>query len=79
MGKGDLKCSKFKKNNEKAEKYYTNEAINYKHRSPNKWRGNRKTTWKRIQNNGSKDYQKFWKQNGENVRINLKRPRRIIK
>ena len=25
-----------KKNNEKAEKYYTNEGTNYKHRSPNK-------------------------------------------
>ena len=37
MGKGD-----FKKNNEKAEKYYTNEGTNYKHRSSNKWRGNSK-------------------------------------
>ena len=26
-------------------------------RSPNKWRGNRQTTWKRIQNNDNKDYQ----------------------
>ena len=25
-----------------------------KHRSPNKWRGNRQTTWKRIQNDDSK-------------------------
>ena len=33
--------------------------------SPNSWRGNRKTTWKRIQNNDSKDDQKPWKQNGE--------------
>ena len=28
------------------------------------------TTWKRIQNNDSKDDQKPWKQNVENVRIN---------
>ena len=27
---------------------------------------NRQTTWKRIQNNDSKDDQKPWKQNGEN-------------
>ena len=26
-----------------------------KNTSPNKWRGNRQTTWKRIQNNDSKD------------------------
>ena len=32
--------------------------------------GNRQTTWKRIQNNGSKDDQKPWKQNGENARVN---------
>ena len=49
-------------------KYYTNEEINKKHRSPNKWRGNRQTTWKRIQNNDSKDDQKPWKQNAENTR-----------
>ena len=41
-----------------------------KHRSPNKWRGNRQTTWKRIQNNDSKDDQKPWKQNGGNATIN---------
>ena len=35
-----------------------NEATNKKHRSPNKWRGNRQTTRKRIQNNDSKDDQK---------------------
>ena len=46
-------------------------------KSPNKWRGNRQTTWKIIQNNDSKDDQKPWKQNGENVRINWQRPRRI--
>ena len=34
--------------------------------SPNKWRGNRQTAWKRIQNDDSKDDQKPWKQNGEN-------------
>ena len=33
--------------------------------SPNKWRGNRKITWKGIQNNDSKDDQKPWKQNGK--------------
>ena len=33
MGKGDLKHNKLKKNNEKAEKYYTNEGTNWKHRS----------------------------------------------
>ena len=32
--------------------------------------GNRQTTWKRIQNNNSKNDQKPWKQNGENARIN---------
>ena len=36
-------------------------------RSPNKWRENRQTLWKRIQNNDSKDGQKPWKQN-ENSR-----------
>ena len=29
-----------------------------RNRSPNKWRGNRQTTWKRIQNNDSKDDKK---------------------
>ena len=53
------------KKNEKAEKYYTNEGINWKHRSPNKWRGNTQTTYKTIQNNDSKNDQKPWKQNGE--------------
>ena len=43
---------------EKAEKYYTNEGTSQKHRSPNKLRGNRQTTLKRIQNNDSKDGQK---------------------
>ena len=38
--------------------------------SLNKWRGNRQTTWKWIQNNDSKDDQKSWKENGENARIN---------
>ena len=37
----------------------------------------RQTTWKRIQNNDSKDDQKPWKQKGVNARINFKRPRRI--
>ena len=57
-------------NNEKAEKYHTNEGTNYKHRSPNKWRRSRQTTWKKIQNNDSKDDQKPLKQNGENAGIN---------
>ena len=43
-----------------------------KHQSPNKWRGNKQITWKRIQNNDSKDDQKPWKQNEENARINYK-------
>ena len=38
--------------------------------SPNKRRGNRQTTWKRIQNNDTKDDQKPWEQNGENEIIN---------
>ena len=54
----------FKKKN--AEKYHTKERKNQKQRSSNKWRGNRETTWKRIQNNDTKDDQKPWKQNGEN-------------
>ena len=33
--------------------------------SPNKWRGNRQTTWKRIQNNDSKDDWKPQKYNRE--------------
>ena len=35
------------------------------------------TTRKRIQKNDSKDDHNLWKQNGENARINLQRPRRI--
>ena len=59
-------------------------------RKMDKWAGrendwnNCNRTWyenlnneKRIQNNDSKNDQKPWKQNGENARINLKRPRRI--
>ena len=64
LGKGDLQ-HKFKKIM-KRQKYHINEGTHYKHRSPNKWRGNRQTTWKRIQNNDSKDDQKTWKQNVEN-------------
>ena len=30
---------------------------NWKHWNPNKWRGNRQTTWKIIQNHDSKDDQ----------------------
>ena len=41
-----------------------------KKKSPNKWRGDRQTTWKGIQNNDSKDDQKSWKQNREDARIN---------
>ena len=38
LGKGDRKHKKLKNNNnnEKAEKYYTSEGTNQKHRSPNK-------------------------------------------
>ena len=43
--------------NEKTEKCCTNKGENQKHRSPNKQQGNRKITWKRIQNNDSKDDQ----------------------
>ena len=35
-----------------------NEGTNQKHRSPNKWRGNRQTIRKIIQNNDSKDDEK---------------------
>ena len=48
------KKRKKERKKEKAEKYYRNEGTNQKHRSPNKWRGNRQTNWKRIQNNDSK-------------------------
>ena len=41
-----------------------------RNRSPNKLRGNRQITQKRIQKNDSKDDQKPRKQNGENARIN---------
>ena len=34
-----------------------NEQTRNTNRSPNKWRGNRQTPWKRIQNNDSKDDQ----------------------
>ena len=56
------------KNDEKTEKYSTNERIMYKHTRPNKWRWNKQSTWKRIQNNDSKDASKTWKYNGENAR-----------
>ena len=55
----------------KAEKYYKNEGTNYKHRRPNKWRGNRHTTRKRIQSNASKDDEKSWKQNGRKCKNQL--------
>ena len=61
----------------KRQKYWTNEGTNQKHTSPNKWRENKQTTWKRIQNNDSKDDIKPWKQNGGNARINQQRTRRI--
>ena len=52
LGKGDLKHSILKNNNNgNTEKYYIKKRINQKHRSPNKWRGNRQNTWKKIQNN----------------------------
>jgi len=37
----------------------------------NQWRGNRQTTWKRMCYNDSKDDQKSWKQNGENVQESI--------
>ena len=55
-----------------------------KHRSPNKWRGNRQTTWKRIlimivemiveiiSNNDSRDDQKPWKQKEKTQESNNK-------
>ena len=63
LGEGDLKHSKLKKKkeNEKVEKYYKHEGTNQKHRSPNKRRGTRQTTWKRIQNNDSKNDKKTLK------------------
>ena len=88
LGKGDLKHNKFKKSNEKSEKYSTNERVKkkkkQKHRSQNKWTGNRQTTWKKKnQNNDSKDYQTPWKQNRqmqesikkdlEELKINIQR------
>ena len=58
--KETLNTISFKKNtdNKKAEKYYTNEEINKKHRSPNKREENMKATWEIIQNNDSKDNKK---------------------
>ena len=63
-----------KKNNEKAEKYYTNEGTNQKHRSPNKLRGNRKITKKRIQNDDSKDDQNLENRMDKMYLISLKCP-----
>ena len=72
VGKGDLKHNNFKK---KKRKRKCREILHewrskLETQNPNKWRGNRKITWKRIQNDDSKDDQKPWKQNGENARIN---------
>ena len=39
--------------------------------SLNKWRGNRQTTWKSMCYKNSKDDQKSWKQNGENVQESI--------
>ena len=50
---------KKKKKQEHTEKYSTNER--QKLIRPNKQRGNKQSTWKRIQNNDSKNVPKTWK------------------
>ena len=41
--------------NEMTKKYVTDEWARWKPTRPNKWRGNRQPTWKRVQSNDSKD------------------------
>ena len=69
LGKGDLKHNKLQKIM-KRQRNTTQMKEQTRNRSTNQWRGNMQTTWKRIQNNDSKDDQNPWKQKGENVRIN---------
>ena len=54
----------------KTEKYCTNEGTNQRHRSPNKLRGNREITKKRIQNDDSKDDQNLENKIEKKTRIN---------
>ena len=70
VGKGDLKHNNLKKKmkTQRNTAWMKEQTINTE--VQNKWRGNRKITWKRIQNDDSKDDQKPWKQNRENARIN---------
>ena len=49
------------KQNEKTEKNTADEQARQKLTRPNKWRGNKQSTWKIIQNNDSKDDPKSWK------------------
>ena len=49
------------KQNEKTEKHTADEGARQKPTRPNKWRGNRQSTWKRTQNNDSKYDPKSWK------------------
>ena len=52
------------KQNEKTEKYSAGKGTWLMPTKPNKRGGDRESTWKRIQNNDSKDDPKSWKQNG---------------
>ena len=70
LGKGDLKHNTLKKKI-KGREILHKWRDKLETQKSNKWRGNRQTTWKRIQNNNSKDDQKPWKQNGENARNQL--------
>ena len=54
-GKGDLKENKFKKNYMKMQRNTTQMKEQTRNTKCNTWRGNRQTTWKRIQNNDSKE------------------------
>ena len=49
------------KQNEKTENHTADGGARQKPTRPNKWRENRQSTWKRIQNNDSKDDPKSWK------------------
>ena len=48
------------KQNEKTEKHTADENVRQKRTRPNKWSGNKQSTWKRIQNYDSKDDPKSW-------------------
>ena len=68
MRKGDLKWSRL--GGEKWESREIQHKLKKKVETQTKQRGNKQSTWKRIQNNESKDTLKTWKQNGENARNN---------